>query len=133
MVAEGKIPINGKIKLDDTPLPDAKIYLHIKGYARARVTHIDIEDPAFRKVILPRHSDYPEVDWNKSKVIIPFKGHTMYLTSTTLGKIIKLKGNLYVGGKGKGIFLGFHKEQLIELEKYGCKLGICPKKLEKIS
>ncbi|WP_124216870.1 transferase [Candidatus Mancarchaeum acidiphilum] len=103
----------------------------IKGYARARVTHIDIEDPALGKAILPRHSDYPEVDWENGKVTIQFKGHILYLTSVILGKIVKLKGNLYVGGKGKGIFLGFHKEQLVELEKYGCKLGICPKKLER--
>ncbi len=29
MVAEGKIPIKGKIKLDGKALPDAKIYLHV--------------------------------------------------------------------------------------------------------
>jgi len=36
----------GKIKAEN-----AAVYIHVKGYVRARVTHIDIEDRIFGKII----------------------------------------------------------------------------------
>lgn len=129
---EGKIKISGKVFLDNKELTDACIYIHIKGYSRARVTHIDVQDPELKKIILPRHSDYPEVLWESPDVEIPVKGHILKLESDILGNLIKLNGNIYVGGKGKGIFLGLHKEQIIELEKYGTSVGFPPQKHKKI-
>ncbi len=41
--AEGKIELKG-----------AKVYIHVKGKARARITHIDIEHPAINKIIKPK-------------------------------------------------------------------------------
>ncbi len=126
MVGVGKIPIeDAKVYLDGSLLPGAKVFVHIKGYSRARVTHVDVEDPSLKKVIPPRHSDYPSVVWS-TKVEIPVKGHILVLESETLGKILKMQGNLYVGGKGKGVFLGFHKEQIRELEAFGTSKGIPP-------
>ncbi len=45
--AEGKLPLKG-----------AKVYLHVKGKARARITHIDIEHPAINKIIKPKEATY---------------------------------------------------------------------------
>ena len=28
-----------------------RVYIHVKGYVRARVTHVDVEDDAFGKII----------------------------------------------------------------------------------
>ncbi len=128
---DGKIEVNGEVFLDGENLEDVKIFIHVRGYGRARITHIDIEHPALKKVILPRHSDYPEIVWDSSEVEIPVKGHTLKIISKTLGNIIKLKGNIYVGGKGHGIFLGLHHEQLIEIEKYTTSLGFPPQKHKK--
>ncbi|MEM0139512.1 MAG: transferase [Ferroplasma sp.] len=122
----GKIEVEGTVFLDGIKLQDARIFIHVKGYGRARITHIDIEDPALKKVILPRHSDYPEILWESCEVEIPVKGHILKIVSNVLGNLIKLNGNIYVGGKGKGVFLGLHKEQIIELEKYATSLGIPP-------
>ncbi len=127
----GKIKIRGKVFLDGKELINANVYIHIKGYSRARVTHIDIQDPELRKIIPPRHSDYPEILWGVSTVNIPVKDHNLTIINCTLGKLIKLNGNIYVGGKGKGIFLGLHKEQIKNLENYGSSIGITPKKLKK--
>lgn len=123
--------VSGTVYLDGNKLENAIIFIHVKGYGRARVTHIDIEDPAFKKVILPRHSDYPEIEWNSKKVCIPVKGHKLVIISDTLGNLIKLKGNIYVGGKGKGIFLGLHKEQIKSVEEYASELGIPALKYKK--
>ena len=45
--AEGKIILKG-----------AKVYLHIKGKAGARITHIDIEHPIINKIIKPKEATY---------------------------------------------------------------------------
>ena len=45
--AEGKIELKG-----------AKVYIHVKGKARARITHIDIEHPKINKIIKPKESTY---------------------------------------------------------------------------
>ncbi|EQB73594.1 MAG: transferase [Ferroplasma sp. Type II] len=128
----GKIMVSGTVYIDNSKLENAVIFIHVKGYGRARITHIDIEDPTFKKIILPRHSDYPEIEWNSEIVSIPVRGHELVIISQTLGKLIKLNGNIYVGGKGKGIFLGLHKEQIKSVEEYAAKLGIPPLKHKKI-
>ena len=124
----GKIKIPGKVFLDGIELDDSAIYIHVKGYSRARVTHIDIESPSLKGVIRPRHSAYPEVKWSELTVI-NVNNHKIIINSEKLGEIIHLNGNLYVGGKGKGIFLGFHREQIKEMENFASKIGIKPKKL----
>ncbi len=128
----GKIKVRGKVFLDNVELINANVYIHIKGYSRARVTHIDVQDPEIRKIILPHHSAYPEISWDSSTVNIPVKGHNLKIINDTLGKLIKLNGNIYVGGKGRGIFLGLHKEQIKKLEEYGSSIGIIPKKFKKV-
>ena len=45
--AEGKIELKG-----------AKVYVHIKGKARARITHIDIEQKDINKIIKPKEATY---------------------------------------------------------------------------
>ncbi len=123
--------VSAEIFLDGVKLNEAIIFIHVKSYGRAKVTHIDIESLAFRKILLPHHSDYPEIDWNSDKVSIIIKNHELIIISHTLGELIKFHGNLYVRGKGKGIFFGLHKEQIKSLEEYALKLGIPPKKIKK--
>ena len=45
--AEGKLELKG-----------AKVYLHVKGKAGARITHIDIEHPKINKIIKPKEATY---------------------------------------------------------------------------
>ncbi len=127
MVGVGKIPIeDAEIYLDGQKLEEAKVFVHIKGYSRARVTHIDVEHPSLKKVIPPRHSDYPLVKWSE-EVEIPVKGHVIILKSKTIAQVLQnMNDNLYVGGKGKGIFFGFHKEQIRRLEVFGIERGVPP-------
>ena len=127
----GKIMVPADIFLDGTKMENAVIFIHVKGHGRARVTHIDVEDRKFNKILPPRHSDYPEVVWNSDKVKIPVKGHELIIVSKVLGNLINLKGKLYVRGKGKGIFFGLHKEQIQKIEEYATHLGIPPKKHKK--
>lgn len=45
--AEGKIELKG-----------AKVYVHVKGKAGARITHIDVEHPDLNKIIKPKEATY---------------------------------------------------------------------------
>jgi hypothetical protein len=45
--AEGKIVLKG-----------AQVYIHIKGKAGARITHIDVEHPAISEIIKPKEATY---------------------------------------------------------------------------
>ena len=45
--AEGKILLKG-----------AKVYVHVKGKARARITHIDVEHASINKIIKPKEATY---------------------------------------------------------------------------
>ncbi|AWR93281.1 transferase [Acidianus brierleyi] len=118
----GKIPIEGKVWLDGKEV-ESKLFLHVRGYNRARVTHIDIEGEKIRGLIRPRHSVYPEVEW-KDKVEIPIYDHILILEIPEIK--LEFKGNLYVGGKGKGIFLGFHRDQIKILEEIAKQKGVIP-------
>lgn len=46
-------PGEGKIQLKD-----AKVYIHVKGKSRARITHIDVEHPLLNKIIKPKEATY---------------------------------------------------------------------------
>ena len=41
-----------------TELKGAKVYIHEKGKAGARITHIDIEHPKINKIIKPKEATY---------------------------------------------------------------------------
>ena len=45
--AEGKIELKG-----------AKVYIHVKGKAKARITHLDIEHSMINKIIKPKEATY---------------------------------------------------------------------------
>ena len=45
--------VSADIFLDGARLENAITFIHVKGYGRARVTHIDIEDKKFNKILPP--------------------------------------------------------------------------------
>jgi len=60
--------IPGKLRLDAhiTLVPsetkiDAEVYIHLKGYARARVSHLDVEKTGLGKVIRRGRGNFLEI------------------------------------------------------------------------
>jgi len=53
--AAGKFPLKARVFFlsgdKRKKVEDAMVYIHLKGYARARVTHLDIEHKALGKLI----------------------------------------------------------------------------------
>ena len=52
--APGKLPVNAHVELctpDGCRSIGARVYVHLRGWSRARVTHIDIEAPRLERII----------------------------------------------------------------------------------
>jgi hypothetical protein len=112
-------------------LKDPIVYIHVKGYALARVTHLDIEHETLEKIILPKKGEFLSIHGIEDGIEIvlenlkeiEFKGKKIevekieilhpFLTEV-LGKNEKTR--TWVGGKVGGIYIGFRKEQIEKLE-----------------
>jgi hypothetical protein len=146
--------IHGKLRLDAYAILmpceskiDAKVYIHLKGYARARVSHLDIEKMGLGKVIRRGRGNFLEIRGvenglevvlrEKCQIILggeEFTISSIFIASSLLNKIVE-KGEstrAWVGRKYDGIYIGFRKTEMEKLEKLALeKFGMKPlKKLE---
>jgi len=147
--------MHGKLRLNASTVlmpyerkVDAEVYIHLKGYARARVSHLDIEKMGFGKVIRRGRGNFLEIRGveNGLEVILREKrqiildGEELTVSSIVINhplinEIIEREKSTkaWVGRKYDGIYIGFRKAELEKLEKIALKsFGIKPlSKLEK--
>jgi hypothetical protein len=126
---------------------DAGVYIHLKGYARARVTHLDIEKIGLGKVIRRGRGNFLEIRgvengleivlMEKRQIILDGKEaavSSIIVTSLLLNQIVEREKSTraWVGRKYDGIYIGFRKAELEKLEKIALEnFGIKPlRKLE---
>ncbi|MGC9345461.1 MAG: hypothetical protein ACP5ER_01535 [Candidatus Bathyarchaeales archaeon] len=146
--------IPGKLLLDASTvlMPcgrkiDAEVYIHLKGYARARVSHLDVEKMGLGKVIHRGRGNFLEIKGvenclevvlrEKCQIILnreEFAVSSIVIACPLLNKVVE-KGELtraWVGRKYDGIYIGFRKAELEKLEKLALeKFGMKPlKKLQ---
>lgn len=109
-----KIRVSGKVFCGEKEVV-ARIYIHLKGRLRARVTHLDIESPYLRQEI-PHICKQGEQSWPKLSHVeggfILSTNPTLKVLSKTLAPFMPDKPTtVMVGGKGaRGIFIGLSKE-----------------------
>jgi len=132
--AEGKLELKrAKVflasKREKVKLDDATVFIHVKGYSLARVTHLDIEHDILDNIIPPKRGyfltlegirDGLKIELEKPKEV-EYKNKKLLVNSITilhpyLKKILK-STRTWVGGKFGGIYIGFRKEQIAKLEK----------------
>jgi hypothetical protein len=136
-LAYGKLELKGaKVYINTKDkkilLKNPQVYIHVKGYALARVTHLDVEQEILDKIILPKRGEFLSIHGieNGIEIVlgdlkeIDFEGKKLkvgkieilhpFLTEV-LGKNEKTR--TWVGGKFGGIYIGFKKEQIEKLEK----------------
>jgi len=146
--------IPGKLLLDASTvlMPcgrkiDAEVYIHLKGYARARVSHLDVEKMGLGKVIRRGRGNFLEIKGvenglevvlrEKCQIILnreEFTVSSIVIACPLLNKVVE-KGELtraWVGRKYDGIYIGFRKAELEKLEKLALEnFGMKPlKKLQ---
>jgi hypothetical protein len=147
--------IHGKLRLDactflmpcETKI-DAEVHVHLKGYARARVSHLDVEKMGLGKIIHRGRGDFLEIKGvkdgleivlrEKRKIIVDgeeFPVTSVVVACPLLNEIVEKEKSTraWVGRKYDGIYIGFRKTELEKLEKLALeKSGMRPlKKLEK--
>jgi hypothetical protein len=116
---EGKLLLDAHVYLNDEELENAQVYVHLKGYARATVTHLDIEHLELTGIIPPKTRTFIWLIGIEDGILIRTeKGDTVKviqpLLSNVLGRGEKTK--TCVGGKFNGLFIGFRKRELTKLE-----------------
>ena len=105
-------------------LEGVDVYIHLKGFARARVTHVDIEHEELERIVAEssflrirgiRGGGF-EIWLERGKKIVvrhPLFSRLLNAGSTTIA---------WVGVKEGGIYVGFRKEYVEKLEEIGRQL-----------
>lgn len=141
--APGKIPLSARVYLCSKTRcveVECDVYLHVKGWSLARVTHLDLEAPLLNEAMPPVKHAYCPLKVDGDKVIVRLREPTY---SRELGMLIReirveseeLAGALgdgastwvYLGGKEGGVFLGFRKEFIVKLEELARSRGVEPR------
>ncbi len=117
--AEGKIPLDAEVFVvregKRFKLP-ADVYVHLRGYARARVTHIDIELPGIEEKV-PREGFYGCALYSDGFRIL-FGPMDLFVRSKDLSGVFPSEETVvYVGKKAGGIYVGFKKKIVERLER----------------
>ncbi len=130
--APGKILVPGVKAVLVTPEGfeelEPQVYIHLKGYSRARVTHLDVEHPILNELLPPRRSMYARARGVVGGIQLDFsrylRGVFLELRGPLLTRILRPGEEtiVYVGGKEGGVFLGFKKHLIPRLEEAAGRL-----------
>nr|AAU83518.1 hypothetical protein GZ30H9_5 [uncultured archaeon GZfos30H9]QNO56278.1 hypothetical protein INNEFFPN_00037 [Methanosarcinales archaeon ANME-1 ERB7] len=117
---EGKLSLSAQVYLNAEELPNASVYIHLKGYSRATVTHLDIEHPELNSIIPPKTKTFTWIEGIENGIlIITEKGDKVKIFHPLLTKVLQSgeRTRTLVGGKFGGIFIGFRKGEISKLEE----------------
>ena len=133
--AAGKFPLKaGVFSLSGNErrkVEGAAVYIHLRGYARARVTHLDIEHRALGKLIHRGMGNFLDIEGVKGGIIIrpklerqiELRGEEiavqgLSILSPLLNEVLN-EGETtrtWVGRKFDGIYIGFRRNEIAKLE-----------------
>jgi len=131
----GKIRIDAEVYLvsqeERLKVMEAPVYIHVKGYMRARVTHLDVENRVLGRIIRRGRGNMlevtgvwggieirpkrpTEVDLGGSRIAV----HRLEFLHPILSKVLKMGESTvtWVGRKYDGIYIGFKKLEIERLE-----------------
>jgi hypothetical protein len=128
--ALGKLKLEAEVFLEPGhfKLEGASVFIHLKGYSLARVTHLDIEHECLDNLIPPKHGGLHRIEGVRDGISIRLKNPKEMDCGTIkfvrvkcpyLNRVLK-PGEVtmtWVGGKAGGIYIGFRKPQIASMEK----------------
>jgi len=134
--AEGKIGLDSDVYLNmsrgSVKLEDAEVYIHMKGYSLAKVTHLDVEHELLDHVIPPKRGRFLSIRGIKDGIEIildekkelsyrgrRFRPTAIQISCPMLSRVLQpdQKTRTWVGGKFGGIYIGFRKNEVEKLER----------------
>lgn len=125
--AEGKIRLAAKVYVvvkEKRKTVPAEVYIHLKGFAFARVTHLDIEHNDLEGIIRGR-GEFLTIAGIPKGLRIETKRKKADSIDVLCPKLSKVMPNkrvrTWVGGKPGGIYIGFRREQILKLERVANK------------
>lgn len=109
-----KIYISSEVFCGDKKVP-AKVYVHLKGRLRARVTHIDVEHPLLQKcaphLCQVKVKHWPDIYHIPGGFALDTDPELKVKSKALEKHIPETPTQAMVGGKGsRGIFIGLPKE-----------------------
>jgi hypothetical protein len=109
---------NAQVFIDSKEIK-ADVYIHIKGFSLAKVTHLDVESEELNKILKPKEGGFFSVHGIDGGIEIKFEKNRVKVLHEFLNEVLRKgeKIRTWVGGKDSGIYIGFKKEQIIKLEK----------------
>jgi hypothetical protein len=125
----GKILLEAQVYLNDEELEDAQIFIHLKGFARATVTHLDIEHPSLVNLIPPKVRTFIWIMGIENGILIRTeKDDTVKVVCPLLNHVLEkgAKTKTCVGGKPTGLFIGFRRRELNKLKELAEQLLLEP-------
>lgn len=138
---EGKIPLDAKVYLSWRRV-ECDVYLHVRGYSLARVTHLDVESGVLNEAIPPRASTYATAYTAAGSLRLRFREPLKFSFGPVRELVIEcsvlcealgaMRDVVFVGGKEGGIFLGFRREQIGKLEELAARAGVPPRRSARV-
>jgi len=118
--AKGKILLPAKVFLDQEKI-EASVFIHVKGYALARVTHLDVEGKAldFKSGSKGMFCTLKGLEGGIEIEFGNFGIGKIIIISDLLNLVLKPKEKTraFLGFKEGGIFIGFRKKYIERLER----------------
>jgi len=116
---EGKLLLkNAKVFIDGKEI-EADVYIHVKGFSLARVTHLDIESNELNKILASKQGGFFSIYGIDNGIEVNFQKSKVRVLHNFLKEVLSKgeKTRTWVGGKEGGIYIGFKKQQIEKLEK----------------
>jgi len=109
---------NARVFIDKKEI-EASVYIHVKGFSLARVTHLDVEGEELNKVLKPKEGGFFSIYGINGGIEAKIKKIRIRVMHDILNEVLRRgeKIRTWIGGKEGGIYIGFRKEQIIKLEK----------------
>lgn len=136
--AEGKLRVPCEVRLvtsEGVRRIDADVFIHVKGYSLARVTHLDIEHPELTGLLPPKGGGFFTIEGVAGGLRIGFRPArrgvwSVEVASPLLNEVLG-PGEVtrtWVGGKLGGIYVGFRREEVRKLEEVARRVfGVGPR------
>ncbi|MCW1301276.1 MAG: hypothetical protein QW507_01855 [Candidatus Nanoarchaeia archaeon] len=103
---------------------EGEVYIHVKGFALARVTHLDIEAPELEQLL--KNGKFLSISGIVGGIRIKvMEGVWIEVVNPLLNDVLKIgeRTRTWVGVKSGGIYIGFRKKHIEKLEALARKLG----------
>ncbi len=141
--APGKLRLKARVLLYSSKrcveIP-CDVYLHVKGWSLARVTHLDLESPLLNEIMPPGGHTYCPIKFENSVLRVKLREPAYSKALGILVREIRVESEdlasaipsgtsswAYLGGKAGGVFLGLRREIIAKLEDFARSLGVEPR------